>query len=447
MKIKLIFPRMSLRPMDSEFKRLMSPSIALLVLAALTPEEHQVYIEDENARSLNLSDKPDFVGISVNVDTSKRAYEIATIYRSRGIPVILGGIHASANPEEALQFADSVCIGEAENIWYEILEDIKKGRLKTRYFNPNPTDLFNVPIPEWRLIDRANYLYTNIVVTSRGCPFECEFCYNSCDYVHKKFRNRPIEHVVDEINKLGTKQVMFVDDNFIGNIVWTKQFLKTIKPLGLKWHAAVSVNIGSHPDLLDKMKESGCQSLFIGFETINRRSIQSVNKKQNNIDAYEKVISQIHSRGIMVNASLVFGFDHDSPEVFADTLEWLIKNKVETMTAHILTPYPGTKVYEQYVRDGRIIDFEPSHYNTSHVVFIPQNMTQDQLYNGYIRIYKEFYSFKNIIKRMPDDISQWVPYLLFNLVYRKFGKVTSGIAKFGLMNSVGRLARRLSYGI
>ncbi|MHB9095882.1 MAG: B12-binding domain-containing radical SAM protein [Eubacteriales bacterium] len=447
MNIKLVFPRMSLRPMDSEFKRVMSPSIALLILASLTPREYHVYIEDENVQKISFDDKPNLVGINVNVDTSQRAYEIASIYRKKGVPVILGGIHASANPDEALQFADSVCIGEAEELWKGILQDVSRGQLKPRYYNTNPTDLANTPIPKWELIDQSKYLYTNIVVASRGCPFSCEFCYNSCDYIHHKFRNRPIQSVVEEINNLGTKQVMFIDDNFIGNVSWTKELIRAIRPLGLKWHAAVSVNIGAHLDLLDQMRDSGCQSLFIGFETINKHSIHSVNKYQNNIDTYEKVIRDIHSRGIMVNASLVFGFDHDYPNVFQDTIDWLVMNKIETMTAHILTPYPGTKIYQKLTQDGRIIDFDPTHYNTSHVVFSPKNMSKEQLYQGYLWIYNEFYSLRNILKRIPDDPKQKIPYLLFNLVYRKFGHITSRVARLGFMNSLGKLARRLSYGV
>lgn len=215
MRIKLISPKMTLRPMDSEFKRVMSPSIALLILAALTPNEHEVYIEDENVCKLNLEDKPDLVGISVNVDTSKRAYEISKYYRKQGIKVILGGIHVSANPDEALASADSVCIGEAEELWEQVLADAQTGDLKKKYYNDKPTNLANTPIPKWSLINQSKYLYTNVVVTSRGCPFRCEFCYNSCEYVHNKFRNRPMANVIEEVKALGTKQVMFVDDNFI----------------------------------------------------------------------------------------------------------------------------------------------------------------------------------------------------------------------------------------
>ncbi|KGK81036.1 radical SAM protein [Desulfosporosinus sp. HMP52] len=430
MKIKLIQPKMSLRPMDSEFKRLMSPSLSLLVLAALTPKEHSIIIEDENANLLNLEDSPDLVGITVNIDTSNRGYQIAEYYRKKKVPVILGGIHVSANPEEALQFADSVCIGEAENVWLDILSDVSLGQLKPKYYSTKIADPSKIPIPRWSLTPSGKYLYTNIIVASRGCPF-----------------NRPIANVLEEIKQLKTKHVMFIDDNLIGDIGWTRAFLEEIKPLGLKWNAAVSANILNHLDVLDQMQESGCQSLFIGFESINEQSIRSVQKFQNKRENYERLIHELHKRGIMVNASLVFGFDHDSPQVFQNTLDWLVKNKVETMTAHILTPYPGTILYERFFSEGRIVDFDLSHYNTANVVFSPKQMSQKELLEGYLWIYKEFYSFKNIFKRIPDHPKQKVPYLLFSLIYRKFGKLISKIASFGFMSSVGRLARKLSYHI
>ncbi|MBU1877605.1 MAG: radical SAM protein, partial [Chloroflexi bacterium] len=325
MRIKLIVPRMSLRPMDSEYKRVLSPSLALLTVAALTPAGHEVSIADENAGALNLCDTPDLVGITVNVDTSTRAYAIAAQYRERGIPVVMGGIHVSANHDEALAHADAVCIGEAENLWGQIVRDAAAGCLQQRYLGDEPADLAGTPQPRWDLIDPSRYLYTNVVCASRGCPFACEFCYNSCDYVHHRYRTRPIAHVIDEIRRLGTRQVMFIDDNFIGNVAWTLSFLQAIRPLDLKWHAAVSANVGLHPDLLDEMQATGCQSLFIGFESINQASIEGASKRQNHVDEYEELIRAIHARGIMVNASLVFGFDHDTPNVFQDTLAWLVR--------------------------------------------------------------------------------------------------------------------------
>lgn len=447
MRLKLIQPRMTLRPMDSEFKRRMSPSLALLIIAALTPKNHEVYIEDENVRKVNLNDSPDLVGITITLDSSKRAYEIASMYKKRNITVIAGGIHASANPEEVLKYFDCVCIGEAEGLWDKILHDFEMGKLKRTYCMDKPAQLDITPIPRWDLIDRNKYLYSNVICASRGCPFSCEFCYNSCDYVDHSIRNRPIQNVIAEICAMETKHVMFIDDNFIGNIPWTREFLKEIKSMNLTWNAAVSSNIVDHLDLLHEMARCGCKSLFIGFESINEKSIKSVTKSQNKIETYEKLINEIHSAGIMINASMVFGFDEDYPDVFKNTLQWLVKNKIETVTSHILTPYPGTVLYKRMVSEGRIIDTDSSHYNTSHVVFQPKNMTKEELLEGYLWIYKEFYSLKNIIKRMPDRYSQRKSYLLFNFLYRKYGKVISRIAMMGIMNKVGKLARKLSYNI
>jgi len=446
LKIKLIAPKMSLRPMDSEFKRLMSPSLSLITLASLTPSDHSVYIEDENLTKVKFNDKPDLVGINVNVDTSQRAIEIAKNYRKQNIKVVFGGIHPSANPETMIEHCDAIVIGDAENVWEQLLNDLIDNNLQKFYSN-KLNDLDKIPFPKWNIVNLKNYLYNNIVVTSRGCPYKCNFCYNSSSYTNNSFRNRPIENVIEEINRLDTRQIMFIDDNFIGNPKWTMEFVERIKPLKLIWHAAVSTNIFHHKDLIEKFAESGCRSLFIGFESINGQSIKSAKKSQNRINEYEELIQLLHSKKIMVNASLVFGFDFDTNTVFRDTLNWLVKNKIETMTAHILTPYPGTKLFETLEEQGRISNYDFSKYNTSNVVFKPAGMTAKELREGYLWIYREFYSFKNILKRKPKNKAIVMPYFLFNFCYRKFGKVTSLLGKLGLMHWIGKLGRRLSYSI
>ena len=433
--------------MDSEFKRRMSPSLSLVTLASLIAAEHIVYIEDENIQNLNLNDKPDLVGITVNVETSKRAYEIASIYKRKNIKVILGGIHVSANPGEALEYADSVCIGEAEEVMKIIIKDAQKGELKKIYQCPSPANPQDIPLPDWSLINKSKYLYTNIICSSRGCPFKCEFCYNSGEYVHQKYRNRPISSVMKEIEQMGTRQVMFIDDNFIGNPQNTIKLIHELKKQNIIWHAAVSTNIVHMPELMDLMMDGGCKSLFIGFESINQESIKNTNKLQNNITLYEKLIAELHSRNIMINASLVFGFDNDTIEIFKTTLDWLVKNKVETMTAHILTPYPGTVLYKKLLAEDRIIDYNTNNYNTANVVFRPESMSAEELKNGYLWIYDQFYSFKNILKRLPDNKKQRIPYLLFNFGYRKFGMITSFFGKLGLMSFIGKLGRKFSYNI
>jgi radical SAM superfamily enzyme YgiQ (UPF0313 family) len=447
MYIKLIAPRMGLRPMDSEYKRVLSPSLALLTLAALTPRHHRVVIEDENTGPIHLDDGPDLVGITVNVNTTPRAYALAKAFRDQGIPVILGGIHPSASPEEALQHADAVCIGEGEEQWQQVLADVENGGIRPRYRNTGPTDLAQSPALRWDLLKNSEYLYTNVICATRGCPHRCEFCYNSCAYAHHRHRTPPVSQVIERIGRLGTQHVLFIDDNLIGNLNWAEELVKALSPLGITWHAAVSANIVEHPALLDAMATSGCRSLFIGFESINPDSIQSVNKGQNKTGSYERLVAMLHERGILVNASLAFGFDHDGPEVFRETLEWLVQNRVASMTSHILTPYPGTVLFDRFKAEGRMRDFDLSHYDTAHVVFQPKRMSQEELFKGYMWLYRQFYSFPNIVRRLPADKGNWMPYLLFNLGYRKFGKMTSKVASVGMMHAVGALARRLSYGI
>lgn len=238
---------------------------------------------------------------------------------------------------------------------------------------------------------------------------------------------------------------MFIDDNFIGNPSWTIDFLHALLPLHLKWNAAVSANIVDMPHLLDLMKDSGCQSLFIGFESLNALSISGVHKKQNNIKKYEKLVHELHRREIMINASFVFGLDGDDKTTFQSTLDWIIQHKIETVTSHILTPYPGTALYQKLLQEGRITDFNLSHYNTAHVVFKPKSMTKEELYQGYLWIYKELYSIPNILKRFPIQKSQRMAYISFNLFYRKFGKFTDRLCKLLSYSQIGTFAELAAY--
>lgn len=220
-----------------------------------------------------------------------------------------------------------------------------------------------------------------------------------------------------------------------------------MEPLKLTWHAAVSTNLVHMPKLMDAMAKSGCKSLFIGFESINSHSMKNVNKFQNNTKLYETLIKELHSRNIMVNASLAFGFDEDTVETFKETLDWLVRNKIETMTTHILTPYPGTPLHKKLLFENRIFDFNFDNYNTANVVYYPKKMSVEELKKGYLWIYREFYSFKRIFERLPQNKNRRMAYLLFNLFYRKFGKITSLIGKLGLMSLIGKWGRKLSYNI
>ncbi|MDP6522780.1 MAG: radical SAM protein [Kiritimatiellia bacterium] len=445
MKIKLISPRVTMRPMDSAWKTQMSPPLGLLVLGALTPMRHQVTVQDENVEKLRLDDNPDVVGIGVKVDTMKRAAEIARQYRRRGILVIMGGIHATACPEECAKHADSVVVGEAEEIWPELLKDAEDGRLKKVYRNDGPVNIAKSPTPDWSLLKKKSYLFTNTLTIGRGCPWRCSFCYNSSDNIDARYRMKPTSNILAEIESLGTKHVMFIDDNFIGNPKRVKQLLPEFKRMGLTWHTAVSADIGRHEHILDQMAESGCKSLFIGFETVNQKNLLHCHKTQNRIDGYDDIISKIHERGMMVNASVVFGFDGDDPSVFATTAEWLISKRVATMTAHILTPYPGTRLYKRLEEEGRIIDRDLDHYNTAHAVFAPNGMSAEDLERGYLWTYDKFYSWSGILQRWPVARGQALAYLQFQLLYRKFGKQTAFLGRLLGMRNMAKLAKTVAY--
>lgn len=444
MKILLVQPKMNMRPMDTKLKTRMSPSLALLTLAKLTPSRHHIKIINENIEKINFKEESDLVAITVTVDVFQRAVQIASGFMGRGIAVVAGGIHITAAPEQSAPFFNAICVGAAERVWQKILTDVENDTLQKIYKDTDNLNGNEICAPDYNATDHKKYLYTNVISTSRGCPHKCGFCYNSCTH-SVKYVNRPIEDCLADIAALKTKHIMFIDDNFIGNPSWTREFLIRIEPLKLKWNAAVTVNILNHLDLLDLMKKTGCQSLFIGFETINARSLQNINKYQNNTTRYDILIHEIHSRGIMINASIVFGLSEDDKSIFNNTLNWLVKNRIETVTAHILTPYPGTVLYKDMMTKNQIKDFDLSHYNTAHAVCEHKHLSQKQLYEGYINFYKKFYSIKNIIRRIPKDNTQKVPFLLFNFLYRKYGKLTEILSSVIPLNLLGKIAENYSY--
>ena len=442
MYVKLIQPRMEKRPMDTDLKIHMSPPLGLLTVANLLRGEHRVALENENVESIRYDDRPDVVGISVTVNVLPRAIEIARRFRERGCVVVAGGIHITAAhdtiPGDAF---DALCIGHAEGTWPQIMRDVQAGTLKKVYRCDPSLKREEMVSPAYDMLREGQYLYCNIVHTSRGCPYRCDFCYNSC--ADSRYVRRSIPDVLRDIEQTGLKHVMFIDDNFAGNPAWTRELLRAILPLKLKWNAAVSIDAALDGELLDLMRDSGCRSLFIGFESVNPASLGGVHKHQNRREQFETAVREIHRRGIMVNASFVFGLDGDTPETFAATLDWIVKNRIETVTSHILTPYPGTTLYARMKAEGRIRTDDLSLYDTAHVVFEPKGMSAKALYDGYIQIYRDIYSLRNILRRMPEAREQRAAYLLFNLLYRKFGRLTDGLCRLVGYHRIGRLAQKI----
>ena len=434
--------------MDTSLKARMAPHLGLLTIARIVEDAgHTVEVVNENIARDVPSSSVGLVGISTTVDVLPRAAEIAASYEVMGVPVAVGGIGVTSDISGARKMFSTICIGPAEGHWRNVLRDAETGRLKREYRTPPDFSGDDLLPPSFQSADTSSCLYSNVIAASRGCPFACDFCYNSSVKGTCGYRHRSVASVLDEIKSKKTRHIMFVDDNFIGDPAFTRELLNAMRPLRLKWSAAVSANILDLPDLLDLMRDTGCRSLFIGFESLNADALAGVHKGQNRVARYEALVEALHSRGIMVNASFVFGLDGDDAGVFARTAAWCVRNRVETVTSHILTPYPGTAFHKRMEEAGRITDRDLSHYDTAHVVFRPSGMTADELYNGYLGIYREVYSFRNILRRLPRSRRQIMPYLLFNFLYRKYGRLTERIGGVIGFDRIGRIARLAAYFI
>lgn len=448
MRVRLIQPESARRPMDTSLKARMAPHLGLLTIARIVEDGgHAVEVVNENLGRDVPSGEVDLVGISASVDVLSRAKELAEAYEKLGVPVVVGGIGVTADPETARKMFATICVGPAEGHWAGLLKDAAEGRLESEYRTDADFTGAELLAPSFRSVDVSGFLYSNVIAASRGCPFACDFCYNSAAKGTCGYRHRMVASVMEEIRSKGTRHIMFIDDNFIGDPAFTRELLEAMRPLRLKWSAAVSVNIVEMPDLLDLMRDTGCRSLFIGFESLSCEAIESVHKSQNRTARYDALVEALHSRGIMINASFVFGLDGDDAGVFDRTVKWVVKNRIETVTSHILTPYPGTAFYGRLKVVGRITDEDLSHYDTAHVVFRPKGMTAQELYDGYLRVYREIYSIGNIMRRIPKARSQVVPYLMFNFFYRKFGRLTEWLGGRFSFHAIGNLSRKISYWI
>jgi len=425
MRIKLIDPALKqshMKNTEKEVHSLWFPRLSLPIVAALTPPEHEVSITDETVESLDFNESVDLVGIGAMSTYIPRAYEIADTYRRKGVPVVIGGIHASMMPEEALEHADAVVVGEAENIWEKVLQDAEQGKLRGIYRSDRPTDITKIPRPRLDLLKRSAYMTANSLQTTRGCPFRCDFC-SVTQFFGNTYRFRPVEDVVAEVRELkerfNARFIAFVDDNIVGNPKHAKELFRALIPLHIKWGSQGSLTMARDNELLDLAAKSGCVSMFVGIESLSEDSLKAANKKFNKVADYETSIRKIHDRGIMINAGFIFGFDTDDEGVFERTVRFVQKNRIALPTYHILTPLPGTHLFDRFKAEGRIFDYDWSKYNSGNAVFYPKLMSPETLQEGYFWAFHETYKFRSIAARVFHPQPRFFSRTALNLGYRR----------------------------
>jgi radical SAM superfamily enzyme YgiQ (UPF0313 family) len=399
------------------------PPLALGILASLTPDDFEIEMVDESLRDLDFSSVPDLVAISCLTANAPRAYEISDHYRGCGVKTVLGGIHPSAVPFEAIQHADCVAIGEAEGIWPRLLADFRAGRLKKFYRGKKP-DPSQISIPRRDIFERQGYFLKGTVQTSRGCPLGCDFC-SVQRFFGDKFRFRSVGSVVDEVRALATKFVVFVDDNLAGSRSYARDLFAGLAPLKIKWICQAPITIGKDLGFLKLMHRAGCRGVFVGFESIMPASLREVGKSFNVVARFSDHIKRIHDSGISIEGAFVFGFDHDDRSVFKRTLDFVNKTRIDFAQFGILTPFPGTKLQERLKRENRILTEDWTKYDIAHTVFKPARMTAEELDRGRKWIEDEFYSFKGTMRRMFSlgrRTHYLIPMLILNTSYRQYIK-------------------------
>ncbi len=382
------------------------------ILAALTPDNFEIEIIDENFDEFSFKEA-DLVGITAYTSSANRAYQIAAEYRKRKIPVVMGGIHASMMPQEALRFVDAVVVGEAESVWRNVLSDFENNSLKNIYYGERlPLD--KIPMPRYDLFNKKYEVGS--VFTTRGCPFNCDFCTVTI-FNGKKYRMRPVEDVLDNIEKVPQSKLFFIDDNIIGYSKQSKEHAKAIfkgmieRGIKKSWWSQASLNFAEDEELLSLASQSGCRLVFIGVESEKISALKSINKRLNanvGTDNYREAFDKIHKAGIAVLGSFIFGLDTDTKQDIIDRREYILHSNIDTYQLGILTPMPGTKIFNEFSAANRIFknnypeDWE--YYSVEDVTFNPAKMTESELYDEMLKTWSLLYGKKTVTKKFIETL-------------------------------------------
>ncbi|TVM19217.1 radical SAM protein [Oceanidesulfovibrio indonesiensis] len=418
-RVLLIYPRGGAnKTADAIFP---FPLQGLTQLAASMPERFETVVHDENLRPLNGSAQADLVMLTAMTTLVSRAYEIADDFRSRGVPVIMGGAHATACPDEVAHHADSVVIGEAENLLPQILADFEAGQLAPRYTSDSPADLNAIPFPAMEALSWRHRFFMASIQTSRGCPLACDFCSVPATF-GRKLRVKSIETLDEELKGIrakGMKRVFVVDDNFTADRARAIEIFGLLKKYGMTWMGFSNLAIADEPEFLEALRKSGCTSLFIGFESLNDQALYHKNRRYPSRAALADAVDRIRSYGIGIQGSFIFGFDEDTPEVFSDVVSFVMETGIEIPNLNILTPLPGTPLYREMKEQGRLLDMPWDDYDMSHVVYRPAGMEPEELQQGFAWALKYLASPSVIFKRLSLRRRQYPFFLMANFALHR----------------------------
>jgi len=423
--VKLILPALTeaTSPYWRPIKYSLFPPLGLATLAAYLDPDLEITLQDEHVEKLNLNDEPDLVIIQVYITNAYRAYQLADHYRARGSYVLLGGLHVTSLPDEAAPHADTIFLGPGEHIFPQFLKDLAAGNPQRRYEPSAIRTLEGLPPIRRDLIKRHRYLVPNSIVVSRGCPHHCTFCYKDGFFKGgRSFYTQVVDDALAEIERLPGRHLYFLDDHLLGNTRFSRELFHGMRGMGRVFQGAATVDSILRDDLIEDAAAAGLRSLFVGFETLSNNALQDAGKRQNLGRNYREVVRRLDSLGIMINGSFVFGLDGDDRDVFRRTVDWAVDVGITTATFHILTPYPGTALFDEMESCNRIETRNWDLYDTRHVIYRPSCMSPAELKRGYDWAYQEFYRWSNIFKAASahSSLKHQAKHFFYSAGWKKF---------------------------
>ena len=438
MHIKMILPALmeAKSPFWRPIKYALFPPLGLATLAGYCSPDDQIDLQDEHVETLRLDDVPDLVIIQVYITNAYRAYAIADHYRAKGCYVCLGGLHVSSLPDEALPHADSIFIGPGEDTFPQFLADFRKKAPHQIYRNA-VRNIEGIPPVRRDLIQRHRYFVPNSIVVSRGCPHHCDFCYKDAFFEGgKSFYTQRVDAALAEIDRLPGSHLYFLDDHLLGNQRFASALFSGMKGMGRVFQGASTIDAILRGTLIEEAAAAGLRSIFVGFETLSERNLAQSNKRQNLGRDYKEAIARLHSLGIMINGSFVFGLDDDGPDVFKRTVDWGVQQGLTTSTYHILTPYPGTRLYKDMDAQGRILHRHWDKYDTRQVVYKTVGLSAQELKMGYDWAYRSFYSWQNIARASlaHDTLKHGLKHFAYAGGWKKLEPVWNFLIRTGGLN-------------